>query len=207
MLMMKASDPVVDKEAEQEQMEQVSKQMEDAIVKERLQATKSNKGWNASNEKARAPNDVIEPPSKSQGMNNIEKEQIKLLEQEVSSLPGRSEKLQSGNNLDNKMSMAEKVTGKDGVVDKVLDSMTKTKQALKETFPAVHDFGHEIKQTAKASMDDMKEMAKASATSSNSNTSDPNTKHDTKVTQAGDPQVPKPKSKQFSESKENSSLF
>jgi uncharacterized protein YoxC len=250
LLMMRASDPVVDKEAEQEQMEQVSQQMEDAIVKENQvrttqQANKSNKMWDTSSETIRLADEDL-PQSKAEDLSNIEKEQIKLLEQEQAALPGRSEHLHGDKKTSLTMKDSEKgivdkvldtmtktketlketfpgvhdfghevkktaksatesVTGKGGAVDKALDTVAGTKQTLKGTFPAVHEFGHEVKETSKASMDDLTNMAKSSMTSSTS--TDPNIKHDTEVTQAGDPKLPKPKSKKFSGNKQNSSLL
>lgn len=165
---MKASDAVIDKEAEQEQLEQVSKQMEDAILKEKQaqdlkRASKSNLTWEASSESMLRPDERF-PQPKWWELDNIEKEQMKLLEQEVESLPGGSETLRTANTKTaDELIVTE--SSHDKVVDKVLDSMTKTKEVLKEVFPDVHNIGHKAKETTKTSMDALKDVAKSSMTS------------------------------------------
>jgi len=82
----------IDKEAAEQERDQVSQQMEDAIVKEKEvhdteQVSKTQSTWDIENNSQKLPSDDLSTQSKTQEMSSILKEQQKLAEQEA--LPGQ----------------------------------------------------------------------------------------------------------------------
>jgi hypothetical protein len=204
-------------------MEQVSKQMEDAIVKEKQvhdtkQAQKFEKTWDTSSETIRKPDDPLTQQSKSEELDAILDEQIKLSSEEP--LPGQEEK-----------PAYKEPTMKPGMVDKMKQSMSQTSHNVQQMGKNVMGMGSEIRQGAKGSMQTMREgmrgmgddvreatkgsikdMTEAAKKSMSSSPEARAARHDAlakddDAMETGDDDKTKPRSKRFSEHRQNSSLL
>lgn len=200
---------IPDKEAAEQEMEQVSQQMEDAIVKEKEvhdteQAAKTQSTWDIDGSSQKLPTDDLSKQSKTPEMSSILKEQQKLAEQEAVNGQGK--------NFDREKSNAN-YDSSSGT--NMMDTM---KHSMSDAGKTVQELGHDLKEATKKSMSDLKDMAKGMMSS----TPPSEQKNDAKIANpqhGGEPKDDeikgpqdsddknKPRSKQFSEHRQNSSLL
>ena len=177
---------VFDKELHQEELTQVTNQMEDAIMKEKevhdstQHASKNHKTWDPCRDSQAAP-DHRTKQSKTVEMDAILKEQQKLVDQ--NSLHGmHNTPLGKERNVTNDSEYKTKVNDSEyldhesrsadgtpfhrtsstshGKVDSSVPMVDQMTQSARETAKSMMGAGHDLKEATTSSMHDLKEMAK-----------------------------------------------
>jgi len=181
---------VIDKEADEQEMEQVSREMEDAITKEKEvhdseQVDKKSKTWDISSEQSR-----------TQEMMANNKEQQELLKRGF--LPDEGMAMS-----DNRYT--EKYDSDGSLIEKVKHTMSDATKSVKE-------ISHDLTEATMKSMSTLTEIAKGmmgstppSEQSNDAKSSNP--KPDETSVKAKETEEKKPRCKQFSEHRQNSSLL
>jgi hypothetical protein len=210
--------PPIDREASKQELVEVSKQIEDAMHKEKSvhdaqQVNKFHKTFDAASQNITEP-DLETQQSKTQEMDAIFTEQVKLDHEK--SLHGQGQntpKTDAEKNNDYQLNN-EGLRGRKGYAarDKeplptdtgVMDAVKQSAQSLKQT-------GHDLKEAAKGSMKDMADMAKKMMNTPADEADRANAKkgagnNPTAADLANDPDKQK-KAEQFSNNRQNSSIL
>jgi len=202
---------VIDKEADFEQIEQLNRQMEATIFKEKhvMDLNRAKLApvatWETSS--VGVMHEATYSFSSDNVPNQFEREQSKLLEQELSSIPDRGPGNHPEQGARGEFQGDNEHPRAAGLAEIVMEKMRSTKEALKETFPGVHDMGHNLKETAKKSMSQMKNRASNSMDSEQSKKSEEPKEKNEEQSKQQDSEKNKPRCKQFSEHRENASLL